>query len=52
MKTRGMTLEQRAEWVANATRPALQVGGVRWKLIYDRALEALQDTHDGNRATI
>ena len=23
MKTRGMTLEQRAEWVANATRPAL-----------------------------
>ncbi len=43
-QTVGMTLEQRARWVADGVSPVLDQSGHRWRGIYSRALIALQET--------
>lgn len=47
--TQGMSLEQRAEWIADGPQPPLDRSGARWRKIYGRALIALRETVDEER---
>ena len=43
-ETVGMTIEQKADWIADGPSPRLDRSGQRWRRLRERALTALRET--------